>query len=283
MTADSAESPARSLAENVVVVGAGPAGLAAGWAIKRAGIDPLVIERGDGVAAAWRSPARPSASQYSPDVLAPAGSTYPAPLRVIPGPRRLRLLPGAVFRQPPGATPHRGQRARPDWSGLGTSAPRRPRGHRGARRDRDRTRCPARAADLARDGELSRPPHPCRAVQERRRPGWRGGTCRWTREFGRRSDQSPSPQRRGEALAIGTHRHEHRAAAGGRRSDAPGQPRGTVPAAAQPGNSLPCGSCNGWFSATSASWATRARRLVPSAVPPQMESRWPSTTASCAR
>ena len=55
MTADSAESPTGGLAENVVVVGAGPAGLAAGWAVKRAGIDPLVIERGDGVAAAWRS------------------------------------------------------------------------------------------------------------------------------------------------------------------------------------------------------------------------------------
>jgi putative flavoprotein involved in K+ transport len=40
--------------ENVVVVGAGPAGLAAAWAIRRAGIDPLVVEQADAVAASWR-------------------------------------------------------------------------------------------------------------------------------------------------------------------------------------------------------------------------------------
>ena len=37
-----------------MVVGAGPAGLAAAGALRRAGIDPLVVEKADAVAAAWR-------------------------------------------------------------------------------------------------------------------------------------------------------------------------------------------------------------------------------------
>ena len=41
---------ARMVDENVVVVGAGPAGLAAAWAIRQAGIDPLVVEQADAVA-----------------------------------------------------------------------------------------------------------------------------------------------------------------------------------------------------------------------------------------
>lgn len=45
---------ARIVDEHVVVVGAGPAGLAAGWAIRRAGLDPLVVEQADSVAASWR-------------------------------------------------------------------------------------------------------------------------------------------------------------------------------------------------------------------------------------
>ena len=45
---------ARTMDEHVVIVGAGPAGLAAAWAIRRAGHDPLVVEQADAVAASWR-------------------------------------------------------------------------------------------------------------------------------------------------------------------------------------------------------------------------------------
>lgn len=41
--------------ERVVVVGAGPAGLAAAWAIRRAGADPLIVEKAATVAASWRA------------------------------------------------------------------------------------------------------------------------------------------------------------------------------------------------------------------------------------
>jgi putative flavoprotein involved in K+ transport len=40
--------------ERVVIVGAGPAGLAAAWAIGRTGLDPLVVDQADSVAASWR-------------------------------------------------------------------------------------------------------------------------------------------------------------------------------------------------------------------------------------
>ena len=39
---------------DVVAIRAGPAGLAAAWAIRRAGTGPLVVERSDADAAAWR-------------------------------------------------------------------------------------------------------------------------------------------------------------------------------------------------------------------------------------
>ena len=45
---------ARTMDEHVVVVGAGPAGLAAAWAIRRAGVHPLVVDQAGAVAASWR-------------------------------------------------------------------------------------------------------------------------------------------------------------------------------------------------------------------------------------
>lgn len=45
---------ARTVDEHVVVVGAGPAGLAAAWAIGRAGLDPLVVDQAGSVAASWQ-------------------------------------------------------------------------------------------------------------------------------------------------------------------------------------------------------------------------------------
>jgi putative flavoprotein involved in K+ transport len=38
----------------IVVVGAGPAGLAAAAMLRRAGADVLVLERGEGLGATWR-------------------------------------------------------------------------------------------------------------------------------------------------------------------------------------------------------------------------------------
>jgi cation diffusion facilitator CzcD-associated flavoprotein CzcO len=55
LTAGAGGDQARWVEERVVVVGAGPAGLAAGWAIRRAGVDPLIVERADAVAASWRA------------------------------------------------------------------------------------------------------------------------------------------------------------------------------------------------------------------------------------
>ncbi|MGH8940277.1 MAG: NAD(P)-binding domain-containing protein, partial [Actinomycetes bacterium] len=42
------------MAERVVVVGAGPAGLAVGAMLRREGVDPLLVDRADAVGASWR-------------------------------------------------------------------------------------------------------------------------------------------------------------------------------------------------------------------------------------
>jgi putative flavoprotein involved in K+ transport len=41
--------------ESVAIVGAGPSGLAAAGELRRVGIDPVILERANGVAAAWRA------------------------------------------------------------------------------------------------------------------------------------------------------------------------------------------------------------------------------------
>ena len=55
LTAGAGCGQARGMDERVVVVGAGPAGLAAAWAIRRVGIDPLIAEKAGVVAASWRA------------------------------------------------------------------------------------------------------------------------------------------------------------------------------------------------------------------------------------
>jgi len=64
----------------VVVVGAGPAGLAAGWAIRRAGVDPLIVERADAVAASWRARNAHRVFSHQPGVRMPCGyGPFPGP------------------------------------------------------------------------------------------------------------------------------------------------------------------------------------------------------------
>src|ERR1700748_359058 len=54
LTVVMAATIARTMDEHVVIVGAGPAGLAAAWAIRQAGLDPLGVDKADAVAASWR-------------------------------------------------------------------------------------------------------------------------------------------------------------------------------------------------------------------------------------
>ncbi len=264
-----------------MVVGAGPAGLAAGWAIKRAGIDPLVIERGDGVAAAWRSrhdhlhlnthrmfshqPGVRIPRRFGPF---PARDDYVSYLERYSGSLRVQL--------------------RTEVSELGRT------GAGWELRLRDGRAVTAAHVVIA-TGPDARPVLPT----------WPGrasfpGRLIHAGQFRNVADLA------GAAVLVvgpgnsGVDLINHLA-----RSDAAklwlsartgmniaplrvaGVPMHPVSLAARylplRSQDTTCGSCNGWFSATSASWATRARLLVPSAGPPQMASQWPSTTDSCAR
>jgi glycine/D-amino acid oxidase-like deaminating enzyme len=74
---------ARGMEERVVVVGAGPAGLAAAWAIRRAGVDPLIVEKAGAVAASWRGRHDQLRLKHAPDVLPSAWRAYPPPVRAV--------------------------------------------------------------------------------------------------------------------------------------------------------------------------------------------------------
>jgi glycine/D-amino acid oxidase-like deaminating enzyme len=85
---------ARTMDEHVVIVGAGPAALAAAWAIRQAGRDPLVVDQADAVSSSCCSPMRPRV-----DVLAMNSSSLSGgigsviSLRKYPGVTALTRIP----------------------------------------------------------------------------------------------------------------------------------------------------------------------------------------------
>ena len=74
--------------EDVIIIGSGPSGLACAAALRRAGIDPLVLEKAAAVAASWRN--------------------RPDGLTLIAG-RRASAMPGTRFRRGTAAFPTRDQ------------------------------------------------------------------------------------------------------------------------------------------------------------------------------
>ena len=71
---------------DTVIVGAGPAGLAAAAELGRAGVPAVVLERADAVGAAWRGRYDRLRLQHEPPDLATAGSALPARYESLPDP-----------------------------------------------------------------------------------------------------------------------------------------------------------------------------------------------------
>ena len=120
--------------QTTLVVGAGPAGLAAAAELGRAGVPAVVLERGEAIGAAWRGrydrlrlntsrlTSRLPAARYRP-------GTEP-----VPDARRVRALPGGLRRA------QRARRARRDPGRRGSTATRRLAGcDLGGRAGRGRT------------------------------------------------------------------------------------------------------------------------------------------------
>ena len=272
---------ARTMDEHVVIVGAGPAGLAAAWAIRRAGLDPLVVEQADAVAASWR--ARHDHLRLNTHRV----FSHQPGARI---PRRCGPYPGrddyVAYLQDYAA----GMRLR-----LGTRVHRIDRTDGGWALALDGGSLTAAHAVIATgsDAEPVLPSWPGlesfggtviarRAVPQRR--GVRGpGRARGRAgQLRCRPARLPGRQRRGPALAVGALGHDRHAAPARRRAVAPGQRRAAAPAGALAGRHGPRRAAAGVRRPRPVRLpAARARPVHPAGAPTASRSRW--TTASPAR
>ena len=224
LTAAGKRLHARIVDELVVVVGAGPAGLAAVWAAGRAGLDPLVVDQADSVAASWRErhdhlrlnthrmfSHQPGARIPRRCGPFPARDEYVACLQDYAVGMRLQL----------GTRVHRIDRAGAGWELRLDSASLRAAHVVIATGPDAEPVMPA-----GRDGRLPGDRDPRWAVPQRAGNG-RPGRARGGPGQLRRGPARPSGrQRRGAAVAVGAVGHEHHAAVAGRRAAAPDQRAG---------------------------------------------------------
>ena len=199
----------RMAIDPVLVVGGGPAGLAAAAALHRRGIPALVLEKSDAVGASWRRHYERLHLHTTRHLSRLRRHAVPAPVRPVGGARGRRGVPRAVRRAPPPARadgrrghPDLARRRRPVAARHERGRAERPRGRR-----RDRLQPHARAAGVARatfDGEVvhasayrnatpyARPRRARRRRRQHRRRD-RGGPDRGRR---RRGSGSPCGRRR---------------------------------------------------------------------------------------